>query len=61
MKPPVELKLQGILYSATKPTAILNGHTVAVGDRFGGMTIASIEPDRITITYSNQPIVLRMP
>ena len=59
--PPVELKLQGILYSATKPTAILNGRTVAVGDRFGGMTVSSIEPDRITITYSNQPIVLRMP
>ena len=58
---PFALKLQGILYSATKPAAILNGRTIFVGDVVGGMTISSIESDRITITYSNQPIVLRMP
>ncbi len=58
---PFALKLQGILYSATKPAAILNGRTVFVGDVISGMTISSIESDRITITYSNQPIVLRMP
>lgn len=61
ISPPIALKLQGILYSATKPAAILNGRTIFVGDVVGGMTISSIESDRITITYSNQPIVLRMP
>lgn len=59
--PPVPLRLQGILYSATKPAAILNGRTVWVGDIISGITISAIEPDRITIIYSNQPIVIRMP
>lgn len=59
--PPVALKLQGILYSATKPAAILNGRTVFVGDRISGMTVTAIEPDRVTVTYNNQPTVLRMP
>ena len=58
---PIALKLQGILYSATKPAAILNGRTVFVGDVISGITISSIQPDRITLTYSNQPIVIRMP
>jgi hypothetical protein len=59
--PPVALKLQGILYSATKPAAILNGRTVFVGDVISGITITAIDQDSITITYSNQPTVIRMP
>ncbi|MCX6895595.1 MAG: hypothetical protein NTZ16_08895, partial [Verrucomicrobia bacterium] len=59
--PPVPLRLQGILYSASKPAAILNGRTVWVGDHISGMTVSAIEPDRITVIYSNQPIVIRMP
>ncbi len=58
---PVALKLQGILYSATRPAAILNGRTVFVGDVISGITITAIDQDSITITYSNQPTVLRMP
>ena len=58
---PVALKLQGILYSATKPAAILNGRTVFIGDVISGITITAIDQDSITITYSNQPTVLRMP
>ena len=59
--PPVPLRLQGILYSASKPAAIINGRTVWVGDRISGMTISAIESDHITVIYSNQPIVIRMP
>ncbi len=55
------LKLQGILYSATKPAAILNGRTVYVGDSIGGMTISKIAPDRVTVLHHNQPYVIRLP
>ena len=59
--PPQTLKLQGILFSASKPAAILNGHTYYVGDRIGNVTISAIEADRLTVIYSNQPVVIRMP
>jgi hypothetical protein len=35
-------KLQGIFYSATAPTAILDGKTVAPGDQFGDYKVKAI-------------------
>jgi len=43
LPPPVVLpKLQGIFYSATMPTAILNGKTVAQGDQFHDFKVKTI-------------------
>ncbi len=61
IQPPQALKLQGILYSATKPAAILNGRTIFVGDHFSDMTVAEISQTQVTLIYSNQPIVLKLP
>ena len=61
IQPPQALKLQGILYSATKPAAILNGRTIFVGDHFSEMTVAEISQTQVTLIYSNQPIVLKLP
>lgn len=58
---PPELKLQGILNSASRPAAILNGRTYYVGDRVGDATITAIQADRLTLNRGNRTVVLRMP
>jgi phosphoglycolate phosphatase-like HAD superfamily hydrolase len=61
VQPPQPIKLQGILYSATRPAAILNGRTVFVGDRIGDMTIASISQKQVTLLYGTNNIVVKLP
>ncbi|MFM2081582.1 MAG: hypothetical protein RL380_273 [Verrucomicrobiota bacterium] len=58
---PEAIKLQGILYSATRPAAILNGRTVFVGDRISDMTVISIRPKEVTVLYKTNPIVIKLP
>ena len=58
---PEAMKLQGILYSATRPAAILNGRTVFVGDRISDMTVVSIRPKEVTVLYRTNPIVIKLP
>ena len=48
--PPVELpRLQGIFYSATTPTAILDGKTVSPGDQFNEFHVKSISKYTVTL------------
>jgi hypothetical protein len=48
--PPVELpRLQGIFYSATAPTAILDGKTVAPGDQFKDFHVKAISKFTVTL------------
>ena len=46
---PPELKLQGIVYAATRPWAIVNGQTVHVGDRLGDFQVKAISPRDVTL------------
>lgn len=46
--PPVLLKLNGILFSARMPVAVINDGIVGVGDAVEGYRIASIGPDLVT-------------
>lgn len=46
---PTVPKLQGIFYSATAPTAILDGKTVGVGDKFGDYHVQHISQDTVTL------------
>lgn len=47
--PPFVLKLQGIDYSPTAPTAILNGKTVHPGDSFHKYQVKSISKDAVIV------------
>jgi hypothetical protein len=47
--PPFVLKLQGIDYSPTAPSAILNGKTVHPGDSFHKYRVKSISKDAVTV------------
>ena len=46
---PVLPQLQGIFYSATAPTAILDGKTVSPGDQFKQYRVKTISKDTVTL------------
>jgi hypothetical protein len=47
--PPPEPKLQGIVYAATQPWAIVDGQTVHVGDQFGEFRVKEISQRNVTL------------
>ena len=47
--PPPEPKLQGIVYTATQPWAIVDGKTVHVGDRLGEFRVKEISQHNVTL------------
>ena len=50
---PEQLKLHGILYSATAPKAIINGQTVHPGDAFKQFRVKAIGPSAVTLIWSD--------
>lgn len=58
---PFVLKLQGIDYSRTAPSAILNGKTVRPGDRFHQYRVKAISSSAVTLVGAdNQETVVEM-
>ena len=49
VNPPAAPKLQGIFYSATAPTAIVDGKTVGVGDQFRQYRVKEITKQTVTL------------
>jgi hypothetical protein len=47
--PPDSPKLQGIFYSATAPSAIIDGKTVHPGDQFGQYKVKAISKYTVTL------------
>jgi len=58
-KPP-EPKLQGILFAATRPCAIVSGQTVFVGDRINEFRVTVISKDSITLQNQTATKVLSL-
>jgi cytoskeletal protein RodZ len=58
-KPPLP-KLQAITYYPARPSAIINGKTVYVGDRFREFRVLQIEADSATLVNGTQTNVLTM-
>ena len=58
-KPP-EPKLQGILFAAKRPCAIVSGKTVFVGDFLGKFRVAAILKDSITLQDETETKVLSL-
>ena len=53
------LQLQGILYSPSKPKAIINGQTVTVNDQIDGAKVLSINPVSVIIRFDGHTKVLK--
>jgi type II secretory pathway component PulC len=51
-----DFRLNGIVYTATRPAAIVNGRTVYVGDRVSGATITAIGRTTVTLQIDGRTI-----
>ena len=58
-KPPGP-KLQGILYTVTRPCAIISGKTVFVGDSVGKLRVVAISKDSVTLQSETETNVLSL-
>ncbi len=57
---PPEPKLQGVLFDATRPCAIVSGDTVFVGDHVDGFRVAAISRDSVTLQGETETKVLSL-
>ena len=48
------IKLQGIFYSASHPSAIINGQRVEPNDHVGDVLVMDITSSTVTLAYQNQ-------
>jgi thioredoxin-related protein len=59
-KPGDEPKLQGILYSASHSSVVLDGKICEEGDTVHGMRVLKIARDKVTVEYQGQIKVLKV-
>lgn len=55
-----EVKLQGIFYLSTRPSALISGKTVFIGDQVQGTRVVTIERRSVTLEFDGQTKVLSM-
>ena len=53
-KQPPDFRVNGIIYTRVRPSAIVNGQTVNVGDRVNGATVVGIERTNVTLQLNGQ-------
>jgi hypothetical protein len=58
--PPPAFRLQGITFSSTAPSALVNGRTVFVGDEVDGAMVTRIDQRSVTLAVEGRTQVLRM-
>jgi hypothetical protein len=58
--PAGKLELEGIVYSETNPTALINGRVLAPGGFVDGYTVVSIGPDRVELEGGGGRIILTL-
>jgi cytoskeletal protein RodZ len=57
---PPTLRLQGVFYRLSKPTALINGRTFAVGEKISGAEVVKIERQSVTLEWNGQTIILEL-
>lgn len=58
--PTPNLRLQGIFYKQKRPSALINGQTVFVGDSVDGARITAIDPQSATLEVSGEQQILKL-
>jgi hypothetical protein len=56
--PPPPPKLQGIVFNPKRPSALIDGRTVFLGDRFGQFRVVAITPQTVTLAGAGVTNVL---
>jgi len=59
VKPPA-LKLQGIFFSPSNPSAVVNGRTVYLGDHVNGFRLLAVSPVAVTFANATETNVLSL-
>ncbi len=54
------IKLQGIFYRKSNPTALLNGNNLEVGQKLDGVTLSKIAPTSVTLEWNGETKVLEL-
>jgi hypothetical protein len=57
----LSLKLQGVYYRRTNPSAMINGHNAFVGDEVDGARVVMIERTSVVVEFKGQKQVLHLP
>ena len=52
------LKLQGIFFNPSRPSAVINGKTYSVGASVAGVRLIKIEPESVTVEWQGEQRVL---
>src|ERR1051326_49343 len=58
---PAPLKLQAIVYNPTRPSAMIGGRTLFVGDKLGELRVVAIDQESATLAGAGQTQVLTLP
>ena len=58
---PAPLRLQAIIFSPRRPSAMISGKTLFVGDKLGDLRVVAINKDSATLTGGGQTNVLSLP
>lgn len=58
---PEPLRLQAIIHSPTRPSAIISGKSVFVGERVQGIKVVNITKDTVTLANNGKNLVLTLP
>ena len=53
-------RLQGVVYNPRRPSAVISGKVLFIGDRFGASRVAAISPNSVTLIGGGQTNVLTM-
>src|SRR5215471_15193374 len=54
-------RLNGIFYVASKPSAVVNGKTVFVGEQVNGAKVVSISRDSVTLDMNGELKIVSVP
>ena len=57
---PAQLKLQAILYHPTRPSALISGKTLFIGDMLGEFRVVAISHDTATLVGAGQTNILAL-
>ncbi len=54
------VRLQGIYFRQSNPTALINNHIMGVGDEIGGVTLLSVGPTTVIVQYDGKKKALSL-
>lgn len=57
---PTPLTLQGIVFNPRRPSVVINGKTLFIGERIGQFRVAAIQPDSATLIGAGRTNVLSL-